>query len=92
MFKISVVDTRVQRRLVPEGTLISPWTEELQSAWRNAGEDLRGRRLIIDLTNVTVIGQDGEKTLYELMKDGARFSGCGVLTRDLLKRLARSCR
>jgi hypothetical protein len=91
MFKISVIDTRAQRRLVLEGKLVAPWTEELQSAWKSAGEDLRGRRLITDLTNVTVIGPDGEKTLYELMRNGARFSGCGVLTKHMLKRLARSC-
>src|SRR5207302_5993750 len=63
MFKISVIDTRAQRRLVLEGKLIAPWTGELESAWRSAREQLQGRKLVIDLTNVTVIGPDGEKTL-----------------------------
>lgn len=92
MLKISVIDTRAQRRLVLEGKLIAPWTSELESAWKGAGEDLRGRRLVIDLTNVTVIGADGENTLFELMRNGARFSCGGILTKHVLRRLARRCR
>jgi hypothetical protein len=92
MLKISITDTRVQRRLVLEGKLISPWTEELRSAWKNAGKELQGRRLVIDLTNVTVIGQEGENTLFGLMRDGAKFSCGGVLTKHVVKRLARRCK
>lgn len=92
MFKISIVETLGQRRLVLEGKLVSPWTAEVESAWRSAGEQLRGRKLIIDLTDVTVISPDGESTLFKLMRDGANFSCCGVLTRHVLKQLARRCR
>ncbi|PYX78315.1 MAG: hypothetical protein DMG70_32105 [Acidobacteria bacterium] len=92
MFKISVIDTRAQRRLVLEGKLIAPWTGELESAWRSAREQLQGRKLVIDLTNVTVIGPDGEKTLFELMRNGAEFSCGSVLAKYVLKQLARKCR
>jgi anti-anti-sigma regulatory factor len=92
MFKISIIDTRAQRRLVLEGKLVAPWTGELQSAWKSAGHELQGRKLVIDLTNITVIGQDGENMLFELMKDGARFSCGGVLTKHVVKRLSRRCR
>jgi hypothetical protein len=92
MFKISIVETQGQRRLVLEGTLVRPWTLDVESAWRSAGEQLQGRKLIIDLTNVTLISQDGENTLFKLMNDGARFSCGDVLTRHVLKQLARRCR
>ncbi len=92
MFKISIVENRSQRRLVVEGKLISPWTAEVESVWRSAGEDLQGRKLIIDLSNVTLIGVDGENTLFELMRDGARFTPGGVLTKHVLQQLARCCR
>ncbi|MGA8878436.1 MAG: hypothetical protein WCC25_16370 [Candidatus Korobacteraceae bacterium] len=92
MFKISVIETSVHRKLVLEGKLIFPWTAEVESAWRNAAADLDGRKLIVDLTNVTVISTDGEKTLSQLMREGAKFSGAGVLTRHVLKQLARRCR
>ncbi len=54
-------------------------------------EGLQGRKLVIDLQNVTVISREGENGIYELMQEGARFSCAGVLTRHLLKRLAHRC-
>ena len=89
MFKISIVERRDQRRLVLEGKLVAPWASEVESAWRNASQDLRGRKLIVDLTNVTLINADGEKALLELMRDGAKFLCADVLTKHVLKRLAR---
>jgi len=92
MFKISIVESEAQRRLVLEGTLVRPWTVEVESAWRSAGKQLEGRKLIIDLTNVTLISRDGENTLFKLMSDGARFACADVLTKHVLKQLARRCR
>ena len=90
MFKISIVEERSQRRLMLEGRLIRPWTEEVESAWETAGEGLEARKLVVDLTNVTYISADGETTLIKLMRDGAKFSCRGVLTKHVLKQLARS--
>jgi len=92
MFKISIVETHDQRRLVLQGKLVPPWTAEVESAWRSAGEQLKGRKLVIDLADVTLISPDGESTLLKLMREGARFSCCGVMTRHVLKQLARRCR
>jgi hypothetical protein len=91
MFKISIIDTPRERTLVVEGTLIAPWNTELQRIWRNAGQELERRKLAIDLTNVTVISQEGENTLFELMRDGAKFSCGGVLIKHVLRQLARRC-
>lgn len=91
MFRISIIDTPCERTLVVEGTLIAPWTTELQRAWRSAGQELQRRKLVIDLSSVTVIGQDGENTLFQLMRDGAKFSCGGVLTKHVLRQLARRC-
>lgn len=91
MFKISIVETRERRRVVLEGKLVPPWTAEVENAWRNASAELDGRKLLIDLTNVTLISPDGEAVLFKLMRDGAKFSGEGVLTRHVLKQLARRC-
>jgi anti-anti-sigma regulatory factor len=91
MFKISIVDTRTQRKLVVEGKLSEPWVEELRTTWRNASRDLDGRRVVIDLSNLTVISREGEDAIFDLMKQGAKFSCAGILTRHVLKRLARRC-
>jgi hypothetical protein len=89
MFKISIIETEGRRKLVLEGKLVPPWTTEVESAWRKAGEQLRGRKLVIDLRNVTLISPDGENTLFKLMTEGAKFCPSGVLTRHVLKQLAR---
>jgi hypothetical protein len=91
MFKISTIETNGHRRLVLEGKLVSPWTAEVETAWKSAGEQLEGRKLVIDLTNITAISLDGESTLLKLMKDGAKFSCGNVFTRHVLKQLARIC-
>ena len=91
MLRISTIDTRLQRRLILEGKLVEPWLGELREVCRNANLTLEGRKLVIDLTDITVIGCEAESTLSELMQQGAKFSCEGVLIKHLLKRLARRC-
>jgi len=88
MLKISVVETHGQRKLVLEGKLAGPWITEAERAWREVGNQLQGRKLVVDLSNVTIISADGEDMLLRLMGEGAKFSCGGVLTKHVLKRLA----
>jgi anti-anti-sigma regulatory factor len=92
MFKISIVDTRTQRKLVVEGKLSEPWVAELRTTWRNASRDLDGRKVVIDLSSLTVISREGEDAIFDLMQQGAKFSCAGILTRHVLKGLAQKCR
>ena len=91
MFRISIVDSVSQRKLLVEGKLSEPWLDELRTTWKNASRDLDGRKLIIDVSNLTVISPAGEDTIFDLMKQGAKFSCAGICTKYLLKRLARAC-
>ncbi|MBI3475869.1 MAG: hypothetical protein HY010_09060 [Acidobacteria bacterium] len=92
MLKISTINKPSERRLLVEGKLIQPWVGELSRTWRDANAHLDGRKLVIDLTNATVIGREGEDELLKLMREGAKFSCCGVLTRYVLKQLSHKCR
>jgi hypothetical protein len=89
MFRISMTDTPSRRTPVGEGDLTGPWVAELGTTWRNAGRELEGCNLIIDLRNLTVISRAGEEAIFDLMKKGAKFTCGGVLTRHVLKQLAR---
>jgi len=89
MFRISIIDTGSQRTLVVEGMLVGPWVAELRKRWGNASQEIGGRKLVIDLTSLTVISREGEDTIFDLMKKGVKFSCAGVLMRHLLKELAR---
>jgi hypothetical protein len=91
MFKISIVDAPPQRTLVVEGKLIEPWASELRPAWKSASRHLDGSKLVIDVGSLTVISREGEDAIFDLMKEGAKFSCGGVLNRHVLKRLARKC-
>ena len=88
MLKISIADTPSRRTLVVEGTLVGPWVAELGTTWRNASWELDGRKLVIDLRNLTIISREGEEAIFDLMKEGAEFTCGGVLTRHVLKQLA----
>ena len=89
MLRISTVEARNERRLVLEGKLISPWTVELRKACEKSRQDLKGRELIVDLKNLTVISEEGENLLAALMNDGVRFHCSGVFTRQVLRQVAR---
>jgi hypothetical protein len=89
MFRISITDTPSRRTLVVEGDLTGPYIAELGTTWRNAGRELEGRNLVIDLRNLTIISREGEEAIFDLMKKGAKFTCGGVLTRHVLKQLAR---
>jgi hypothetical protein len=92
MLRLSTVETSGRRKLILEGKLVAPWTQEVERAWRSAQEHLEGRKLVVDLRNVTLISRDGENTLFYLMREGAQFTCGGVLTKHLLRILARRCR
>jgi anti-anti-sigma regulatory factor len=88
MLRISVVESRNERRLVVEGKLIEPWANELRTAWEKARADLNGRALVIDVNNVTAISQDGKNVLLSLIGDGVKFRCRGVFTKRVLRQLA----
>jgi hypothetical protein len=92
MFRISIDATASRRTLIVEGTLVGPWVAELGRTWRNASQELDRRKLVIDLRNLTAISREGEDAIFDLMKKGAKFTCGGVLTRHVLKQLARKNR
>jgi ABC-type transporter Mla MlaB component len=87
MLKVTIVNTRRQRRLILEGTLVQPWVEELKRTWAAASVERHARQLVVDLNDVTAISKDGEAVLSDFIRHGAKFSCCGVLTKYLLKQL-----
>lgn len=92
MLKVTRLDEPGQCRLVVEGKLIGPWTNELKIACERVRTELNGRKLVVDVQCLTVIGPEGEDILLALMNDGARVSGSGIFTKCILKQLARRSR
>ena len=92
MLKISMTESRKQRRLVLEGKLIAPWTTELRIACEQADKDPEGRELVVELKNITVISQEGERLLGALREQGVMLRGHGVLAKEVLRQLASEAR
>jgi len=47
---------------------------------------------VVEVKNMTAIGQQGENVLLALMNDGIKLHACGVFTKQVLKDLARRAR
>ena len=63
------------------------WVAELRSNWDEVRGRSRGRRCVIDLSDVTLIDKSGERLLGQLKDEGAGFVAKGVYTRHLLENL-----
>jgi len=88
MLKISVVESRSERRLILEGKFLAAWVNELRIACEKARADLQNRELVIDLKNLTATSREGENVLLELINERVKFP-CGVFTKHVLIQLAR---
>jgi len=92
MLRISIIEARNERRLVLEGKLIPPWTNELGGVFEQAKQGLENRELVIYAKNLTEISREGESLLLALINKGARIRCCGVFTKTIFRQLARKAR
>lgn len=91
MLKISIIDDQCRRRMIVEGALIAPWTDELLNARKEAETSLHGRELVVDVRGLTLISPAGAELLLRLIRDNLRLQ-CGVYLQELLRQLARDAK
>jgi hypothetical protein len=89
MLKIRTVDSPDQRKLVVQGKLVEPWVGELQRTWEQGRETFEGRKLMIDLKDVTALNQHAENILMDMMRHGAQLVAGAMITRNVLHHLER---
>ena len=92
MLKITTIDTGTQRKLILEGGIIEPWAAELSRSWERACDSLGERKLIVDLTGVTVISRDGTHVLHSMKNHGVEFICRGVYVSHVLRNLKTLCK
>lgn len=87
MLKITTIDTEGQRRLILAGAIVGPWATELSSAWELACDSLGERKLVVDLSAVTVVSSEGRSILRDMKNRGAEFVCRGVYIKHVLQNL-----
>jgi anti-anti-sigma regulatory factor len=66
------------------------WVGELGRAWRAVVPEQSDGRLIVDLTDVTFVGEEGKKLLETMYAEGAKLKASGCVTRKLVEEIGLS--
>jgi hypothetical protein len=72
-----------------QGRLISPWVREFEQCWRTAHAMLGGRRVVVDLAQVSFIDGDGKRMLALMAAAGAEFVATTPMTRAMVEAATR---
>ena len=89
MLKISSERNPDSVRLTVEGSLSGPWISELEHEWRTI-QPSGAVPLVVDLTGVTFVGEDGKLLLKQLWREGAQLIATGCCIGHLVEEIARS--
>ena len=87
MMKITFCKNSESTMLKLEGKLAGPWVNELEKAWRAFSPTATPEHLVVNLSDVTFVDDDGRKLLAEMHKAGAELIGDGLMTRFTIERI-----
>ena len=85
MLRITVQEDGTLWRLHLSGRLADAWVAETENTWRSA--PVSGRRVEIDVREVTWIDQAGRCLLQAMNQAGARFIAKGVAMEALVEEI-----
>ena len=85
MLRITVQDDDALWRLHLSGRLVGAWVAETENTWRSA--PVCGRRVEVDLREVTCIDEAGRRLLRAMNQGGARFIAKGVAMKALVEEI-----
>lgn len=82
MLRITVHEQDATWRLQLEGKLAGAWVLEAKNIWQSAPAS--GRRIEVDLTDVTAVDDAGQQLLQQMHRAGAQLVAKGVAMRALV--------
>ena len=85
MLKITTDVSEDAKRIALEGRLAGPWIGEFERCWRESEQSAGGRRLIVDLTGVTFVEQEGKALLTRIYQAGAELIASGCCMRSIVE-------
>ena len=86
MLKITHHISAGSRHLTLEGRLIGPWVNELEQAW-NGIKQSHGGTIVVDLTGITFIEDNGKQLLSRMWREGAELIATGCCNRPIVEQI-----
>ena len=86
MLKITRHISTGSRHLTLEGRLIGPWVYELEQAW-NGIKQSEGGTIVVDLTGITFIEDNGKQLLSRMWREGAELIATGCCNRPIVEQI-----
>ena len=91
MLKITTHVSDDATRITLEGRLAGPWIGELERCWRESEQSVPARQLIVDLTSVTFVEQEGKALLSRMYQAGADLLASGCCMRSIVDDAKTGC-
>lgn len=89
MLRISLFETATQCRVILEGRMVGMGLTKLRTICARLRSKPNGRALVIDMKRITLISQEGENLLLQLINNDTKLRVEGVLAKCLLQEFAR---
>src|SRR5262247_3367402 len=87
MLRITVHNDTGATRLKIEGRLMGAWARELESCWRQATAQQPPPRVLVELTDVSFVDEEGGKLLRLMAAAGVELIATDVLMRALVEEI-----
>jgi anti-anti-sigma regulatory factor len=75
-----------------EGKLSGPWVDEAAKVWSDVVGDMPGKDVIVDLSGVTFIEEEGKELLGQMLGQGAQLRDGRLMTRYIINQLAQEAK
>lgn len=87
MLRITVQTEGSKTLLKLDGKITGPWVKELESCWEMLRRVQTGKKLVVELTEVSFINSAGNLLLERMHREGAELLGEGPLTRSIVEEI-----
>jgi hypothetical protein len=87
MLRITVHNDVGATRLIIEGRLMGAWVRELEGCWRQATTAQPPPRIIVELTDVSFVDEEGGKLLKLMAAAGVELIATDVLMKALVEEI-----
>jgi len=87
MLRITIHNDKEATRLKIEGRLMGAWARELESCWRQATTAQPPPRVLVELTDVSFVDEEGGRLLKLMAAAGVELIATDVLMKALVEEI-----